>query len=115
MIDKLLPPVCARVRFLVAAITIAVAIPRIPGVTAPSSTLAFFDHGVYAFSLLPVGIALAITSYRGRLRFAGRFVAVLGFAAWVTLAFASPSATSILIDIILAVTLLLEIISRHDC
>jgi hypothetical protein len=65
--------------------------------------------------LLPIGVALAITSYWHRLRFVGRFVAVLGFAAWVTLAFASPSATSILIDIILAVTLLLEIISRHDC
>ena len=115
MIDRLLPPVCARVRFLVAALTIAVAIPRIPGVTAPSSALAFFDPGIYAYVLLPVGVALAITSYRGRLRFVGRFVAVLGFAAWVTLAFASPSATSILIDIILAVTLLLEIISRHDC
>lgn len=116
MIDRLPPPLCGRVRLLVAAITLAVAIPRLPVFSAVNyAALNLFDAAMYGYALLPIGLALAVTSYRWRLRAVGRFIAVMGFVAWVTLAFATLSVTSRLIDIILAGVLMLEIIDRHDC
>jgi hypothetical protein len=46
---------------------------------------------------------------------AGRLVAMLSFVAWVTLAFAASSVTSIAIGFIVAGVLFTEILAHHDC
>lgn len=116
MIEKITPPYCGRVRLVVAAITLTVAIPRLPFLAPVNvAELGFFVPAVYAYILLPLGVALVVTSYRWRLHWVGRLMAVLGFAAWVTLAFAASSVTSIAINIIMAVLMFLEIVDHHDC
>ena len=116
MLNKIIPPLCGRVRFVAALITLAVAVPRLPvfdaWIVAP---LGFFVPSVYAYILLPLGLALVVTSYRWRTHWAGRLVAMLSFVAWVTLAFASSSVTSIAIDAIFAGVLFIEILAHHDC
>jgi hypothetical protein len=103
------------VRFVVALITLAVAIPRLPVFDAVVGTLGLFDAVAYSYALLPLGVALAITSYRWRLSPAGRFVAVIAFVAWVTLTFAAVSVTSIIINAIMATIMFSEILAHHDC
>ena len=115
MIDIILPSICGRVRFLAALITLSVAIPRLPVFDAAVATLGLFDAVAYSYALLPLGVALVITSYRWRLSPIGRLIAVLGFAAWVTLTFAAVSVTSIAINAIMAAVMFTEILAHHDC
>lgn len=116
MFDRVLPPVCGRVRLVIAGIILAVAIPRLPFVSGwPYAQLGLLDAATYAYGLLPISIALGVTAYRGRLHVVGRLIAVLSFSAMVTLAFATTSVTSMLIDIWLAVMLFVEIIDYNDC
>ena len=116
MLDKIIPPLCGRVRFVAALITLAVAVPRLPVLDfLPSAPLGFLLPSVYAYTLLPLGLALVVTSYRWRLHWIGRLVALLGFVAWVTLTFAVSSVTSIAINAVFAGVLFTEILAHHDC
>jgi hypothetical protein len=116
MLDKIIPPLCVRVRFVAALATLAVAVPRLPVFDALIvAQLGFFVPSVYAYLLLPLGLALVVTSYRWRLHWVGRLVALLGFVAWVTLVFAASSVTSIAINAIMAGVLFTEILAHHDC
>lgn len=116
MLDKITPPLCGRVRFIVTLITLAVAVPRLPVFDALIvAQLGFFVPSVYAYMLLPLGLALGVTSYRWRTHWFGRLVALLGFVAWVTLTFAASSVTSIAINAIMAGVLFTEILAHHDC
>ena len=116
MLDRIIPPLCGRVRFVAALITLAVAVPRLPVLDfLPSAPLGLLVPSVYAYMLLPLGIALAVTSYRWRTHWAGRLVAMLSFVAWVTLVFAASSVTSIAINAIMAGVLFTEILAHHDC
>jgi hypothetical protein len=116
MLDKIIPPLCGRVRFLVALITLTVAVPRLPMLDfLPSAPLGLLVPAVYAYTLLPLGLALVVTSYRWRVHWAGRLVAMLSFVSWVTLTFAALSVTSIAINAIMAGVLFTEILAHHDC
>lgn len=116
MLDKIIPPLCGRVRFVAALITLAVAVPRLPVFSAwIVAPLGFFVPAVYAYMLLPLGLALVVTSYRWRVQWVGRLVAMLSFVAWVTLTFAASSVTSIAISAIMAGVLFTEILAHHDC
>ena len=116
MIDIITPPLCGRVRFVAALVMLAVAFPRLPMVSGFNyGVLGLFDAATYAYALFPLGVLLLITSYRWRLAPFGRAVAVLGFAAWVTLGAATTRLTSLLIDAIMAVIMFTEIVARNDC
>jgi len=111
------PPTGHQVRRLIAMISLAVGLPRLPGV---AELFAFAPHRFgepefFGFILTAVGIALMFTSYHGRLTVYGRMVAGLGFVAWVTLAAATLSVTSLLIDVTISASLFFEIVAfRHE-
>lgn len=111
------PPHGCQVRRLTAALTLAVGVPRLPVfATAPSvDLLRFVAPWVYGVMLTALGLALLVTSYRGRLSLAGRLTAALGFAAWVMLAAATSSATSWLVNVAVASTLLAEVWTLRRC
>lgn len=107
----LAPPTGAEVRRLVAMITLAVGLPRLPLMAelfsfAPQR---FGPPELYGVLLTALGLALLATSYHGRLTWYGRLTAVLAFTAWVTLAAATLSATSLLINLAIAASCLMEV------
>ena len=115
----LYPPAGVEVRRLIAALTLAVGLPRLP-----------LLHDLFSFAtqrLLPpetfgvictlTGILLLATAYGDRrLAMIGRLSAAVGFVVWVTLAAATTSTTSFLIDAAVAASLLVETgtLRRHD-
>lgn len=112
------PPCGPSVRRLVAALTLAVGLPRLPifGAQVVYTPLRFVDPWVYGVALTALGVALMATAYRGwRLRPWGRLVAALGFAAWVMLAAATNSTTSLLINVAVASVLLTEVWTVGPC
>lgn len=119
MIRYLRPPCGRQVRRMVALLTLAVGVPRLPifdGETIYFALLRFFDPWVYGVMLTTLGVALWATVYRGwRMRPLGRLVAAVGFAAWVTLAAATDSVTSMLINLTVASVLLAEVWTMGPC
>lgn len=111
------PPHGCEVRRLAAALTLAVGVPRLPifAQTPTFDPLRFVAPWVYGVMLTALGLALLVTSYRGRLSVPGRLTAALGFAAWVMLAAATSSATSWLVNVAVASTLLAEVWTLKRC
>jgi hypothetical protein len=103
------------VRRMVGWISLAVALPRLPGWPGPSIVypLQLLPQATFGLMLLAVGIGLLATGNRWRLHWTGRLLAVLGFSAWVTLAAATTSVTSLLIDAVIAWALLGEIVTQR--
>lgn len=103
-------PPGSELRLLVAAICLAVGLPRLPLV---QDLLAFAPHRFgdpEAWGVLFVlgGLALLTTCYRGRLSVVGRVVAGMGSVAFVALAAATVSATSWGVDLSMAAALAWE-------
>lgn len=111
------PPCGMQVRRLVALLTLAVGLPRLPwpGLETAFSPLRFVDPWVYGVLTTALGVALYVTAYLGRLAPAGRMIAAIGVVVWVMLAVATSSATSLLIDLLVAATLLAEVWTMRDC
>lgn len=119
MIVELLRPFRGtEVRRLSAFVLLGVALPRLPG--WPGAPIVYplnlLPQEVFGWAALAIGIGLLATGGRWRLRFAGRFVAVLAFVLWVTLAAATTSDTSMIIDAMFAYAMFGEIVTqRGDC
>lgn len=113
------PPRGCDVRRLVALLTLAVAVPRLPFWPGPPVVypLRLLPQEVFGWLTLFIGLTLLLTACnRWRLHPVGRLIAVLGFATWLTLAAATTSVTSMIVDVAIAYALLGEILSlRHDC
>lgn len=116
----LAPPHGPQVRRLVAWLTLAVGLPRLPlpwPTDGPAfAPLRFLPPEAYGVLMTALGVALMVTAYRGRLSVVGRLVAAAGFVQWMMLAAATPSATSLLIDLAVASVLLAEVwtVRAHD-
>ena len=104
------PPSGRDVRRLVAALTLAVGLPRLPFAVGGFSFAEqrYIPPSAFGVICTAVGLLLLLTAYHGRLTVPGRMVAALGFVTWVTLAAATTSTTSLLIDLALAASLLIE-------
>lgn len=120
MIAKLrrwLRPFCGEeIRRLVAAITLAVALPRLPvwPSTPAVQPLQLLPQEAFGWITLVAGLALLATSGHWRLRVVGRLTALMVFSVWALLAAAATSSTSILIDLLIMYALLGEImVLRH--
>jgi len=117
-VRRYLQPPCGRqVRRFVALLTLAVGLPRLPwpGIEPGFSPLRCVDPWIYGILTTALGVALLATAYRGRLQPVGRVTAAIGVVVWVTLAAATPSATSLLIDVLVAATLLAEVWTMRSC
>jgi len=113
----LIPPGGVEVRRLVAWLTLAAGLPRLPLLADlfAFAPLRYFQPSVYGVLLTALGVALVITSYRGRLAWYGRLTAAVGVAAWAMLAAATLSVTSLLMNVAVAIVLLREVWTvRHD-
>lgn len=113
----LTPPAGVAARRLIALMTLAVGLPRLPGVAEVSAfaPLRFGDPAVLGVVATATGLLLLTTAYHGRLSIFGRLSAALGFAVWITLSAATLSATSLLIDLAVALSLLVEAgTTRHE-
>lgn len=115
----LLRPFCGPdVRRLLAFLTLAVALPRLPGWPGPAIVypLQFLPQAAFGWLTLAAGLGLLFTMGRHRLRVRGRLAALFAFAVWATLAAATTSATSMLIDLLIMYALLGEIMAlRNEC
>lgn len=107
----LYPPAGAEVRRLIAVLTLAVGIPRLPGVAevAAFAPQRFGPPEVFGVVCTLAGLALLATAYRQRLTIWGRMAAVVAFAVWITLAAATTSNTSQLLDLAIAASLFVEV------
>ena len=105
----------SEVRRMVGWISLAVALPWLPCWPGPSIVypLQLLSQATFGLMLLAVGIGLLATGNRWRLHWTGRLLLVLGFSAWVTLAAATTSVTSLLIDAVIAWALLGEIVTQR--
>lgn len=106
------------VRRLVACLTLAVALPRLPGWPGPTIVypLQFLPQEAFGWLTLVAGLLLLATLGKYRWRLRGRLAALFAFAVWATLAAATTSATSLLVDLIIMYALLGEIIALpNDC
>jgi hypothetical protein len=105
----------ADVRRLTAVVLIAVALPRLPFWPGPSTvyTLDFLPEAVFGWLALVVAIGLLATVGCCRTRISGRVVALLAFVLWVTLAAATTSVTSIILNLAFAYAMLGEIGADH--
>lgn len=106
----LYPPRGREVRRLIAVLTLAVGLPRLPlaGDLFTFAQQRLVSPEAFGVICTLIGILLLMTAYERRLTLAGRLVAALGFVTWVTLAAATTSATSLLIDLAVALSLLME-------
>lgn len=115
----LTPPCGRQARRLAAALTLAVGLPRLPafdGALLAYNPLRFVDPWVYGVAMTVLGLALLVTAYDGwRMRPLGRLTAALAFVAWATLAAATSSATSLLINLTVASVLLAEVWTVRPC
>lgn len=109
------PPVGPDARRLVGLATLAVALPRLPFWPGPHIVypLHLLPQEVFGWAALVSSLLLLATTERYRMRFVGRMSAVLAFAFWVTLAFATTSATSMMLDALFAYALFGEIIAQE--
>lgn len=114
------PPRGVDVRRVVAFVLLGVAIPRLPfyPLDPPVYPLHLLPGEVFGWLALATALALIVTTDKWRLHWQGRLVAALAFALWVTLAFATTSVTSVIIDITLACACFGEITATgrdNDC
>ena len=112
----LYPPSGRQVRRLAAVLSLAVGVPRLQlvGDVFAFAPQRFGPPELFGVLCTLVGILLLATAYERRLRISGRLVAVVGFATWVTLAAATTSATSLLVDLAVAASLLMEAGTLRD-
>lgn len=104
------PPSGREVRRLAAVLTLAIGLPRLPLVhdMFPFAPQRFGTPDMFGVLCTVAGLLLLATAYERRLTIWGRLTAVLGFVTWVTLAGATVSTTSLLIDLAVALSLLME-------
>lgn len=104
------------VRRLVAFLTLAVALPRLPGWPGPAIVypLHLLPQEAFGWLTLIAGVLLMATLGEQRWRLRGRLVALFAFAVWATLAAATTSTTSLMIDLLIMYALLGEIIALPD-
>lgn len=102
-------------RVVMALVLLGIALPRLPfwSKILPGYQLDLLSSDVFGWIGLVIGIGLLLTACGLRLRAVGRGVAILAFAMWVTLAFASPSQTAIWVELAFAYAALGEI-AAHD-
>jgi hypothetical protein len=114
---KVLRPMRGQeVRRLVAFLTLAVAIPRLPFFPGPLITypLGFLPQETFGWLFLVAGMALLATCYnRSRLQLRGRLVALATLLVWSVLAAATTSMTSRLIDSVIMWAMLGEIVAAE--
>lgn len=112
----LTPPHGRQVRRLIALLTLAAGVPRLPGVAEvlPFAPQRYLQPEVFGVWLTLTGVLLLATAYRLRLTVWGRLAALAAFVGWLTLAAATTSATSLLIDLAVAGSLLMEVGSLRD-
>jgi len=115
LLNQLKPKQCAIPRFIAALFTLWVGIPRLPFFDTPFSPLKFIDPWIYGIIMTIIGTGLLITSYKYRASVGGRIIAAVGFVAWIGLAVATSSTTSVLIDLTIATILFFEVITKHPC
>ena len=114
-LNLLKPKQCAIPRFLAALFTLAVGGPRLPFFDATFGPLKFIDPWIYGIIMTIIGLGLLITSYCSRTSIGGRIIAAVGFVAWIGLAVATSSITSVLFDLIIAIILFTEVLAKHPC
>ncbi len=107
----LYPPAGVDVRRLIALATLAVGIPRLPGVAevAAFAPQRFGPPEVFGVVCTLAGLALLATAYRQRLTIWGRMAAVVAFVTWISLAAETTSVTSLLLDLAIAASLFVEV------
>lgn len=100
----------AELRLLVAAIALAVGVPRIAALhtALPFAAHRFGTPETWGWVFAVLGLALLVTSYRWRLTPVGRIIAGIGAVSFVALMAASTSATSVGVDFSLACALAWE-------
>lgn len=105
-----------EVRRLVAFLTLAVALPRLPFFPAPPIVypLGILPQETFGWLFLACGLALLATGGRWRMRLRGRLVALAAFVAWSVLAAATTSLTSVLIDAVIMWAMFGEITVGRD-
>jgi hypothetical protein len=105
----------ADVRRLTAVVLFAVALPRLPFWPGPSTVylLTILPEAVFGWLTLAVAIGLLATVSCCRTQIVGRVVAMLAFVLWVTLAAATTSVTSIILNLAFAYAMLGEIWADH--
>lgn len=113
----LLRPFCGQdIRRLVGFLTLAVALPRLPVWPGPAIVypLRWLPQELYGWLTLAAGLLLLATLGRHRTRLRGRLTALFAFAVWATLAAATTSATSMMIDLLIMYALLGEMMAVPD-
>ena len=112
-----MPPSCNEVRRLIGIMTLAIGIPRLPVIDEVVSFAPQRFGPSEAFGIISVllGIALLATAFERRLTVPGRAVAGLSFVWWVTLAAATTSATSLMLDLAVSASLLVEVGTLRRC
>ena len=106
------------VRRLVAWLTLAVALPRLP-VFGPSVSMTVYPLGLlpqetFGWIFFVAALLLLVTGGQWRLRLRGRLAALLALLAWSVLAAATTSTTSRLLDLAIMYSLVGEIIAGRD-
>lgn len=97
-------------RRLAAVLMLAVGVPRLPVLhdLLPFAEPRFGPADVFGVAFVLGAVMLLATAYGRRLTLAGRLAAVYGVVCWVTLAGATSSATSLVVDLAVAASLLME-------
>ena len=107
----LYPPAGVEVRRLIAILTLAVGLPRLPVLAELFSfaTQRLLPPETFGVICTLTGVLLLATCHSDRrLALIGRLSAAVGFVVWVSLAAATTSTTSFLIDAAVAASLLVE-------
>ena len=107
----LYPPAGVEVRRLIAILTLAVGLPRLPVLAELFSfaTQRLLPPETFGVICTLTGVLLLATCHSDRrLALIGRLSAAVGFVLWATLAAATVSTTSLLIDLAVAASLLME-------
>jgi hypothetical protein len=105
------------VRRLVAWMTLAVALPRLPGFPGGAPTvypLGLLPQETFGWLFLAAAVGLLLTGGRWRNRVRGRMAALLAFLAWSVILAATTSWTSRLLDATVMWALLGEIIAGQE-
>lgn len=98
------PPRGLGVRRVIVGILLAVGIPRLPFAhdVLPFAGLQGASPEVFGIVGIAIGLLMLATTYHWRLSLPGRIAAGLAFVFFCTLAVATNSATSLIVDITMA-------------